>query len=278
MSKIAKQFYSVKGTVFFVLFLTLFGILFAVLYAPSYGYDTTFWHKHDGLLVPLLAAIVMFTIIISRTAMLLITGSNRLRRREFIVWLILEWLVACLFCDLFLCLYMHRPFFKILLQVLLIGISIGIFPYIFYWLYTELQVAYDNLHDAQQTIETMRQSLEHVEEVVQFFDEKNTAKLMVELSTVYSVESAGNYVNIVYDDNGKLQRFSLRNSMKGVEATCEKHGMVRCHRSYYINPRKIKLIRKESGGAFAEMQCKEVSDIPISPRYLAEVAQQFSQI
>lgn len=274
--KIPKQFYSIKGNALFVLFLTVFCILFAVLYAPSYGYDTTYWRMHDGLLVPILAAIVLVTVSISRTALLLLTGTNRLHSREYLVWLALEWLVSCLFCDLFLCLYMHRGFFEILLQVLLIGLSVGIFPYVFYWIYTELQATADNLRDAHETIDNLRQGMEHIEEVVQFFDEKNSAKLMVELSTIYSVESAGNYVNVVYDDNGKLQRYSLRNSMKGVEATCEKHGLVRCHRSYFINPRKIKLIRKESGGAFAEIQCASVSDIPISPRYLAEVAQQFS--
>jgi len=278
MRKIPKQYYTIKTNIYFVVFLTIFAILFAVLYAPSYGYDTTFWDEHNGLIVPILAAIVLTVTALSRTSLLLFRHKSHLHVREFIAWQGLECLVSCLFCDLFLCLYMHRGFFEILLPVLLIGFSVALFPYIVFWLTIVIQERNEQLDEARQTIAKLNESVAHVEEVVQFYDEKGNAKLMVDLDTVYSVESAGNYVNIVYDDNGKLQRYSLRNSMKGVEATCEDHGLVRCHRSYFVNPRKIKLIRKESSGTFAEMQRTGLSDIPISSTYANEVARAFSMI
>lgn len=277
MRKIPQQFYTIKTHIYFIVFLTVFAILFAVLYAPSYGYDTSSWNDHNGLIIPILAAIVMTVTIVSRTIFLFCRGSN-LHEREFIAWQVLEWLASCLFCDLFFCLYTHRGFFEILLPVLLIGLSVAIYPYLTFWICIKLQERNEQLNEARQTIAKLKETATHVEEVVQFYDEKNNAKLMVDLNAVYSVESAGNYVNIVYDDNGKLQRYSLRNSMKGVEATCEKHGLIRCHRSYYINPRKIKILRKDGSTTFAEMQRTELSHIPVSPTYAAEVAHAFSSI
>ncbi|MBR1516968.1 MAG: LytTR family transcriptional regulator [Bacteroidales bacterium] len=278
MAKLSKQTFSVKNNIIFVIFVTVFAILFAVLYAPTYGYDTSFWHEHDELFIPILAAIVLVTLVLSRTIMFFVARHSMLSKSEFLVWNMLEWLISCLFCDLFMCLYMHKGYFEILLPVLMIGFSVAIFPYAIAWLQITIMESNASLLDTQQTLEKLRRGISQVDEVVQFFDEKNTAKLLVDLNTVYSVESAGNYVNIVYEDNEKIQRFSLRNSMKGVEEVCEKHGLVRCHRSYYINLRKVKLIRKDSTGSYAVLQRPGLSDIPISKPYAAQVAQLFSTL
>ncbi|MBR1792214.1 MAG: LytTR family transcriptional regulator DNA-binding domain-containing protein [Bacteroidales bacterium] len=278
---IPRQAYSIKNNIVFVLSLPCFVILFAVLYDPHYGLDNdafwTIWKENDGLIIPILAAIVLAVTALSRTLMIICTQQSRISERVFLEWQIIEILVTCLFGDLFMSLFLHRSFFELLLHALMVGLSVQIFPYAIYWCWIEMQGQRERMDEAQTTIETLRQGLQDVtDEVVQFFDEKNVAKLLVGLDKIYSVESAGNYVNIVYEDNGKILRFSLRNSMKGVEETCSQNGLVRCHRSYYINLRKIKLIRKDSTGAYAEMQHSGLSDIPISKLYAAEVAHLFS--
>lgn len=278
---IPRQAYTIKNNIFFVLFLTCFVILFAVLYDPRYGLENhafwTLWKENDGLIIPILASIILVVTSLSRAVLVWFSRRYRISERLFLEWQLLEILVSCLFGDLFMSLYTHRGFFELLLHTLLVGLSVEIFPYAIYWIWIELKERQERLAEAHKTIETLRQGLTGSDdEVVQFLDEKNVAKLLVGLDKIYSIESAGNYVNVVYEDNGTLQRFSLRNSMKGVEATCQQNGLVRCHRSYYINLRKIKLIRKDANGTFAEMQHSGLSDIPISKIYAAEVAHLFS--
>ena len=281
MAKVTKQAFSIKSNAVFILSLTSFAILFVVLYDPRYGYDNdTFWQQWKsqlGFFVSILSSIMLVCTAISRALLIVVARNHYINKRDFLFWLMLEIVVTCLFCDLFLCLYLRMGFFDILLHILTVGFSINIIPYVVYWFILELQERNDTILEAQKNIEGLRRGLQQSDDtVVQFFDDKDNAKLLVSLDKIYSVESAANYVNIVYESDGKILRFSLRNSMKGVEQTCEQNGLVRCHRSYYINLRKVKLIRKDSYGTFAEMQNSALSDIPISKVYASEVAHQFS--
>ena len=60
---------------------------------------------------------------------------------------------------------------------------------------------------------------------------------MIKHDKVISIEAAANYVNILYDKGGQLVKFSLRNTLKGIEELCNNYDIVRCHRSYFVNPK-----------------------------------------
>jgi DNA-binding LytR/AlgR family response regulator len=113
--------------------------------------------------------------------------------------------------------------------------------------------------------------------MIRFNDEKGNTKLVVSVDRVVSLESAGNYVNILYDDGGKLIRYSLRNTLKGVEKMCSSNGLVRCHRSYLVNLSKIKIIRRTSEGVYAEMDVPNANNIPVSKTYAPELLRLFSE-
>ena len=102
-------------------------------------------------------------------------------------------------------------------------------------------------------------------------------RLIVSVDRVISIESAGNYVTILYENNGKLMRYSLRNSLKNIESLCVQHSLIRCHRSYYINLLRVKLLRKEADSLYAEIDLPGVDDIPISKSYAADVMQRFGE-
>ena len=56
--------------------------------------------------------------------------------------------------------------------------------------------------------------------------------------------------------------------MKALDELCQDNGMVRCHRSYYVNPSHIKVLRKEKEGViYAELDAQEVIHIPVTKRY-----------
>ena len=52
-----------------------------------------------------------------------------------------------------------------------------------------------------------------------------------------------------------------------------KHGLLRCQRSYYINPNHIKVLRRDKEGVItAELDVPNQKSIPVSPKYYDAVA------
>ena len=82
-----------------------------------------------------------------------------------------------------------------------------------------------------------------------------------------------NYVQIHYLDRGRVKKFILRSSMRALEDDLSKHGLVRCHRSYFINPPFIKIVRRdESGQIVAQLKQEGCENIPISRKYQEEIS------
>ena len=111
-----------------------------------------------------------------------------------------------------------------------------------------------------------------------FLDEKKSLKLAVQANSVLYIEAADNYVNICYLNNDKLVRYPLRNSMRSIEQICESNNIVRCHRSYYVNLRKVRAIQKGQDGLFAELTYSAAPHIPVSTTYSETVTGKFSTL
>ena len=48
----------------------------------------------------------------------------------------------------------------------------------------------------------------------------------------------------------------------------EHHGLVRCHRSYFVNPAHVELLKKDASGyALAQLDCEGAKNIPVSKKY-----------
>lgn len=275
--KIPKLAYSLKNNLIFGLSLPVFIFLFAVLYNPSFTFGgevvARFWQNLNWqLCIPIICAIVLVVTALSRTLLWLTTRKRRLSEFEYLIWQALEVVVYCLFSAMFLSLMMHRAYFAVLPATLIIGFSVVVFPYAIYWLYLERCERDQRIADAQKTIMEMRMGLQHEgPNAIKFTDEKGTVRLIVGADKVIAIESAGNYVNIVYDKSGTITRFSLRNTLKSIEEMCASHDIVKCHRSFLVNLHRIKLIQKSSDGFFAEMDIDGVKNIPISRFYASDL-------
>ena len=273
--KIPKLVYNLKDNIIFCLSLPIFVLAFAILYTPTFGNGTLIdWphFEYSSMCIAIMAAIVLATTSLSRFLLWLTTRKKRLSEFEYLIWQFGEVLVGCLFCAMFLSLFLHRPYFSILPITILIGLAVAIFPYTVYWLYAERCERDQRIADAQKTIMELRSGMQHEgPNAIKFTDEKGTVRLIVSADKVISIEAAANYVNILYDKGGQLVKFSLRNTLKGIEELCNNYDIVRCHRSYFVNIHKIKLIRKESDGFFAELDIDGVKSIPISKLYASEL-------
>ena len=283
--KIPKTIYAIKSNVMFIAGLVIFVLFFAITYTPNYGFSVSaiisghtnnenilLWYSHQGLCLPLCCAIILVTTTLSRTILLLTTHTARIHEGEYLLWQAGEVTACSLFINLFLSLYLQLDYFENLPIVLLIYISIAIYPYAFYWLLVERIDRDRRIADAPRTIVRLRQRESQADSsMLRFSDDKGNTKLVVSTENIISIEAAGNYVTILYVSGGRLMRYSLRNTLKGIENLCAGSSLARCHRSYFLNLDKVKLLRKASDGVYAEIDFEGVNDIPVSKSYAADV-------
>ena len=55
--------------------------------------------------------------------------------------------------------------------------------------------------------------------------------------------------------------------MKRIEELCEKNGIVRCHRSYFVNKTHIKALQKDKDNIYAILDEPATERIPVSKNY-----------
>lgn len=278
--RIPQTVYKLKNNIIFGVGTTLFVLLFSVIYTPTFGKnDISAWHEHSSLSISVISAIVLAVISLSRTLLLLTTRQNRLHTLDYMLWQVVEIAVIGLFANLYISIFFHCNYFEMLHVSLLVAVAVLIFPYIIYWLYIELTDHNSRLAEAQHTIVELQQASYHdSDSPIRFVDEKGLVRLVVVPTSVIAIESAGNYVTVIYENNGRVTRFSLRNTLKGIEDLCHSNSLVRCHRSYFVNLNRVKLLRKDSDGIYAEIDADGVADIPVSKTYSAEVIKLFSTI
>ena len=101
-------------------------------------------------------------------------------------------------------------------------------------------------------------------EMFNFYDERGELKLSVKPEMVYYIESADNYVQICYLNQGKLEKLMLRNSLKNIEWRFHDKGLVRCHRSYIVNMSQVKMFKRQDSEVILDFGDKRIQGIPVS--------------
>lgn len=111
-------------------------------------------------------------------------------------------------------------------------------------------------------------------EIVQmfhFYDEKGDLKLSIRSDMVYLVEAADNYVTIFYLVNDKLEKMMIRNSLRNMEWRYADYGLMRCHRSYMVNIKRIQMVRCQDGEVMLDFGDARIPNIPVSKGYAEKV-------
>ena len=99
-------------------------------------------------------------------------------------------------------------------------------------------------------------------------------KLVVTAESLLYIVASDNYVDIHYMSNGRITKYSLRNSMRSIEELCMQNNLIRCHRSYYVNPSHVKVLRKDREGVvYAELDAREEMHIPVTKKYYDRLAE-----
>jgi hypothetical protein len=253
----------------YAVLLPLFFFVFCFVYTP-FSFDEFYdvggksWTFH----LLMLSCIMVGTIALTRLVFAVLYRYVGFKWWHYVVWCLGETLVVSFFFALYTSLFYVRnggmPYFTALPVCFKIVSLTLVYPYVLCIL---LRVITNKTRDLQHAGEPQDNSL------VKFCDEHGRLKLTIAPAAILFVSADSNYINIHYLENDKVKVYQLRNSMKSLEADAAKHGLVRCHKSYYVNPRHIKVLSKSKNGIiYTEFTREGVDPVPVSKQYYDSLA------
>ena len=198
----------------------------------------------------------------------------------YIIWCAMEVVIISVFYT-WLTIYMTMPVNEtagqIFLRTLLYGsIALGM-PYL-------ISAMYFSIIDKNNTIRLM--SFENVVtdepvkgdvQKITLYDNSGSLKLSLSPENLYYIESDDNYIKVWYTDiKGELKQYMLRCRLKTVEESFKDSGLVRCHRKYIVNIKKVKVLRKESEGYVLDLDNETIPPIAVTKTYTDIVLSHFT--
>lgn len=242
----------------------IFAFVFTLLYKP-FGIieDLQMEHASHSFNLTIIFCILLGAVALSRLTLYLLRKRISATGLTYVLWMLAEEVVASLFVALYVTLMLHgaEGFFEVVGRTFGVLFGVCIFPY------STLHLGL--LLYAERTKE---EQAADPSSLIKFHDEYKKLRIVIASEAVIFLKSEENYVQIHYSDQGRNKKFVLRSSMRALEELVVRHGLVRCHRSYFINPNYIKMIRKEpSGVVVAELKAEGYESIPISRKYQEEI-------
>lgn len=212
--------------------------------------------------IVLLGCIILVMLLLSRTVYFFVERHDHFHWWADLIWCLAEIFIISFFTAMYMSLFAHRPYFECLGLSLQFNFTILIYPYAILCLADALVYRVENTKYSQAP-----------ENVIHFHDENKHLKLVVSASSVLYIKANDNSVNINYLESGRVKDFALRTSMRSLEPIAERFHLVRCQRSYYVNPAHVKVLRKDSDGfIFADLGIEGVNPIPVSKTYYDNIA------
>ena len=261
MTQVPRLFRRFMPQLIHMLVLPLFFFLFALIYRP-FGLSAFFGKELFGVHVTIIACIIFSCIVFTR--LLYYYLPLRLNFTLYIVWCFSEVFVISLFTSLYLWMMQKSPgaYFDLLSRSFEFVLFTLAIPYAIIALSLKI---YDLTNVKAEPLSASR---------MRFYDINHNLKFVAPSDTILYIGAEENYINIYYTDNGKVKFYVLRNSMKSVDELCLSNGLVRCHRSFYVNPAHVRVLRKEKEGiVVAELDMDDVRDIPVSKKFYNNLAE-----
>ena len=216
----------------------------------------------------MLSSIMLGVLAITRLIFSVLYKYIPFRWWHYVIWCLGEVLVTSFFFALYITLFYMKsggmPYFSALPYAFNLVLMTLIYPYI---IAIAVRVIINKNADLENVVKEPEDTL------LKFYDEHKRLKLTIDPAAVMFIAADENYIKINYLENDRVRVYQLRNSMKSFEADAAKHGFVRCHRSYYVNPRHVKLLsRGKDGIIYTEFIREGVGRIPVSKQYYQKLA------
>ena len=209
--------------------------------------------------------IILGVLLASRLPMLFISRKTQFTQRLYFFLCLFEVVFSSGFTALYLWLVAHKSeaYFMYFGYAFVYLAMAMIVPYIILYQHFTILEKEEALDDANH---------QSSNEKIRFYDERGNMKLIVAQSSVLYIQSDENYLRIYYLDEGKINTYLLRSSMKRIEDMCAKNGLIRCHRSYFVNKNRVEVLQKEKDFTYAILDVQNAARIPVSKNYYDQIA------
>jgi len=260
-----------------VLFTAVFALAFINFYSP-FGVNTRF-NITTKIQLLLFSSLIILTgvlvIVISRIILYHYSKIRRINYFQYILWVIAEIISMAAFYTVFVKFILKdERYFTEIFKVSIKNTSLVLLlPYSILSLYFSWRFKSEQLEELSYKDKITDSS----KKMIPFHDEKGTLRFSILLGDLLYLEATDNYVTIFYIDNGKITKYLIRNSLKNFEPKLQPKKIMRCHRSYMVNFEKVKIMRKDKGGLFLELDIEQKFSLPVSKTYVGAVIEAFSE-
>ena len=244
----------------YMILLPIFCFAFLLIYRPLNVHNflgTEFF----GIHITSVSCIMFLTLVLLRLLYYFLP-LTKLNYASYIAWCLGEFIFISFFVAIYLWLglYPDTPYLEMLSVSFKYVTLISVIPYVILSLSLRIYAYHERIHSSDDPTGHKR---------IRFYDDKHNLKIVLASESIQYISAEENYVRIYYLEHSKVRNYVLRSSMKALEESCLENGLVRCHRSYFVNPQHINTLRKEQEGVvYAELDASELQHIPVSKRYL----------
>jgi len=127
-----------------------------------------------------------------------------------------------------------------------------------------------NLNDALELNKKLMQKLRNQPHHITFYSDYNET-LTIDPEKIILIRSAGNYVEIFFENNDKATKKMLRSPLKRVEEALEEYAFIyKTHRSYLVNVNYIVEAEGNSQGIKLTLRLLDFK-VPVSRNYIAKL-------
>jgi len=244
-----------------ILVVFVFSVIFLNVYEP---FNIGRWYSDSGFIKFLRLSSYGFVIAIvflfTQFPLRKIFKQQEFRIKTYLLWLVLE---IALINLVYIFLY-GNPIGNFVNDL---GFSLK-YTLLSIWLpysFAILIVYYKNQRDE---IEVLKNNANKPTEkrLIVFKDENGKIKFSVLANDLLILESTDNYVSVYYILQNKVQRKLLRNSLKNMEEMLKENAIIRCHRSYMVNPANVEFMQKDGKKLKIKIKYFDKS-IPVSEKY-----------
>ena len=262
-----------RNLIIMVLFVSIFAVIFINVYKP---FGSAQWVQRGItptqylLWSTILVTIGMTVVAISRIIMYSYSRNpeHSVTYLKYAIWVFIELLllsgaftILALIVGKHLNLTNHDPLeiYKNAMQNTIFIIGIPYFICILYFSYQERSAKLKELMNENIGFKSSN--------LISIRDSRGILQLSVANENLLYIESADNYMCVWYKKNDILKKQLLHITMKEMSEQLAESNIVRCHRSYMINLDLVKVMRREKGNLFLELEEPGVREIPISKTY-----------
>jgi DNA-binding LytR/AlgR family response regulator len=254
-----------KNTIIQIFFTAIFAFVFIVTYRP-FGYDKWYGSIGDMKLLAGTALVVilgMVLIIFTRIGMFLMSKTHEITLAVYIWMIAAEILLLGGFYTALEVVLLHdtRSPLILLFNAVQNTSLILLIPY-------TLSILFFAWKDIKRKLDHVLQQFRDPSEIfIPIKDEKGIMRLTLKSVNILYLESNDNYVNVYYLDNEKTKSYLVRNSLKQLEKSLKDYPIYRCHRSYSVNIKNVKMIRKAKKGYELVINSLKEECLPVSKSY-----------